>query len=852
MRHKLQLGTLVAEKLHPSLGLLFVILPLVGCTKTGPLQLGPSTNQLTASSLTLTPTTAPQIGPAQGITLLANDSSTPGTFNFTFSLSPNVGQLVLNSQTPAVAQYFSPITLATNQTVTITVKNNINGNTASAFITVVPGLSPTTTTTTTTTTILPASTTTTTMASNSTTTTTMASNSTTTTTMASNSTTTTTMASQSTTTTTTTPKAALPALKISPTSGTIPVNGQFQLTASAGIPPYSWSVSSKAAGTVDENGLFTSQPNYSGPVDVTVTDKASPQQATAVAHLIVGNYSFPTLSPLSVDLPATATTSFTIANGQPPYQVTLTPTTNAGTATVKNSKNGYSISYTAPAQISSSSLATILLTDNVGSTAKVKVNLYAAPNFTPRVSLVGGSLAPLASTTGKPPFTATSAVVTPVGSFDSNRMVFAADIFATGETSLTFSDSLNQIQTIFLDVLPKMIPNPANTKDKIQLNNPTGFSIDKDQNLFIADNFNHRIVKYSAAALKSQAFGTKGSLPGQLLNPWGVAISKSTGKIYVSEYGNHRISVFDSNFNFITSFGTQGTDKGLFNFPKGIFLDSNEKLYVADTGNHRIQVFDTTQNNALFTVLGSEGTDVGQLYLPTSVFVQSNVIYVCDNSRVTSFDLAHQNKASIIGLPGTTYQQPSSLTVTSNGHYLILDRVTSKIMELDSQQNSLSSFGGPSTVRGQFNQPELLVTDPQGIFPITVVDSKNNRIQFFSTVSPRTSLSTGETLQLGQSLVPPTTLACGLYMQYDGNLVMYKDGSPTHCTKTQGSDLQFLLKLNSNMVVYEDNQNPSYNFKTLNDGGTKLVMQDDCSLVLLKPDGKTVVWNSDKDWVSCK
>uniref|UniRef100_A0A1X7UBG6 Uncharacterized protein n=1 Tax=Amphimedon queenslandica TaxID=400682 RepID=A0A1X7UBG6_AMPQE len=43
-------------------------------------------------------------------------------------------------------------------------------------------------------------------------------------------------------------------------------------------------------------------------------------------------------------------------------------------------------------------------------------------------------------------------------------------------------------------------------------------------------------------------FGTKGSGPGQLIGPAGIAIdTAATGLVYVSEYGNHRISVFTSN-----------------------------------------------------------------------------------------------------------------------------------------------------------------------------------------------------------------------------------------------------------------------------------------------------------------
>ena len=63
------------------------------------------------------------------------------------------------------------------------------------------------------------------------------------------------------------------------------------------------------------------------------------------------------------------------------------------------------------------------------------------------------------------------------------------------------------------------------------------------------------------------------------------------GRVYVTDYYNHRIQVFDSNTNFILKYGIPGTGDGQFNQPGGIAVDGNENIYVADTFNHRIQKF---------------------------------------------------------------------------------------------------------------------------------------------------------------------------------------------------------------------------------------------------------------------
>lgn len=48
--------------------------------------------------------------------------------------------------------------------------------------------------------------------------------------------------------------------------------------------------------------------------------------------------------------------------------------------------------------------------------------------------------------------------------------------------------------------------------------------------------------------------------------------------------------VFDSDGDFLFTFGTSGEGNGQFNAPTGIAVDSNDNIIVADWGNSRIQV----------------------------------------------------------------------------------------------------------------------------------------------------------------------------------------------------------------------------------------------------------------------
>jgi len=72
--------------------------------------------------------------------------------------------------------------------------------------------------------------------------------------------------------------------------------------------------------------------------------------------------------------------------------------------------------------------------------------------------------------------------------------------------------------------------------------------------------------------------------------PYDVAVDRA-GNLFVCEFGNSRIQVFDAHHRTREIIGRAGAAPGEFNNPWGIALDSKGNLYVADAGNHLIQKF---------------------------------------------------------------------------------------------------------------------------------------------------------------------------------------------------------------------------------------------------------------------
>ncbi len=127
--------------------------------------------------------------------------------------------------------------------------------------------------------------------------------------------------------------------------------------------------------------------------------------------------------------------------------------------------------------------------------------------------------------------------------------------------------------------------------------NPHGAAIGPDQRLYLTDNFDHTVRKFTLDGTLLLEIGTPGLSSGFMS---GKPFCKCThsavapdGNIFVSDgYQNACIHKFDPAGKHLKSWGTPGTGPGEFNLPHNICCDPDGWIYVADRENSRVQVFD--------------------------------------------------------------------------------------------------------------------------------------------------------------------------------------------------------------------------------------------------------------------
>jgi len=125
--------------------------------------------------------------------------------------------------------------------------------------------------------------------------------------------------------------------------------------------------------------------------------------------------------------------------------------------------------------------------------------------------------------------------------------------------------------------------------------NPHGLRVDRENNVWITDNGDHQVMKFTPQGKLLLTLGIKGkaATDDKTFNrPTDIAFA-ANGDFYVSDgYGNSRVVKFSKDGRYLMAWGTKGTKPGEFNTPHSVAVDSKGTVYVSDRENNRIQIFD--------------------------------------------------------------------------------------------------------------------------------------------------------------------------------------------------------------------------------------------------------------------
>jgi tripartite motif-containing protein 71 len=330
-----------------------------------------------------------------------------------------------------------------------------------------------------------------------------------------------------------------------------------------------------------------------------------------------------------------------------------------------------------------------------------------------------------------------------------------------------------------------------------QLSFPFGVGVDPQGRVFVADDLNHRVVRFgpkSKYPYKAR-WGSYGSAPGQLAYPRALAVDAG-GEIFVTNTGNDRIDVFDRTGTLLRSFGQSGRAPGQFNAPLGVGADANGYRAVVDSVNGRIEllnadgtvaavwgspapgptilpnpvavVFDATgnayvldQRRARIVVfdrttglpartIGSQGSGPGQLLDPSALAIDAlGTISVADtgNERIARFNIDGSYLGAI-----TDVGRTRGIAVTPDSSRTYVAGTNSRITVYDAADAVITEFGGVGSKLGKLAAPGQITLDAAG--DLWVADRGNSRVQQFGPNGERLSAFGTRGIGPGQFINP--------------------------------------------------------------------------------------------------
>ncbi|KQP64511.1 hypothetical protein ASF47_11170 [Nocardioides sp. Leaf285] len=323
-----------------------------------------------------------------------------------------------------------------------------------------------------------------------------------------------------------------------------------------------------------------------------------------------------------------------------------------------------------------------------------------------------------------------------------------------------------------------------------QFDNPRDVGVDAQNNVYVADTRNSRIVKLSPSGAwlgsttgPATAFSfplgvsAKGDkvyvgdtgrarvvvLDDDLavlqtvvangactnINDNRDAQADSAGNIYVAGYKTNQVVKFAPDGTCLATWGGTGTAEGKFRTPYGIAtaldpVTGQELVYVADGLNNRVQVFTTT--GTFVTAFGTYGepTTVGTFTTMRRVAVAqdgSGDVWAADlwGDRVerwerTDTGFSYDRTIGAVMPEATStavFHEPRGMALAPDGDLWVSDTVHHQFRRFDASGSLVGHCGqraAEGTQLGQFNWPRGLAVDP-ATGDLWVADTKQHQLQ---------------------------------------------------------------------------------------------------------------------------
>ena len=315
-------------------------------------------------------------------------------------------------------------------------------------------------------------------------------------------------------------------------------------------------------------------------------------------------------------------------------------------------------------------------------------------------------------------------------------------------------------------------------RSAVSIESPRAVAVDKEGNLYVADQAQHRVLRLDragrlgiVAGTGKEGFGGDGgpATEASLANPTGLALD-AAGNLFIADMRNQRVRRVDAKTGIISTVagnGRQGfsgdggpADQASLFLPGGVAVDRSANLFIADMRNYCVRRVDmvsgtisTVAGNGRYGYKGDGGPAVeARLGFVSSLTLdKAGNLYIVDdnNHRVRRVDATTHVITTVAGDGGRCYRgdgtlarssgllDPSSVAFDAHNDLYIADVSWNRIYRVDSTTgvitavagNGLERFaadGGPA-INASLAAPTGIALDSSG--NLYIADLANHRVR---------------------------------------------------------------------------------------------------------------------------
>ncbi len=269
------------------------------------------------------------------------------------------------------------------------------------------------------------------------------------------------------------------------------------------------------------------------------------------------------------------------------------------------------------------------------------------------------------------------------------------------------------------------------------LREPRGAAVDPSGRLWIADFGNSRLRVFDREGGSLGGWGGRGSGEFGFRELCGVAIRGDA--LYVADTWNGRVQAY-------TIAGVLRTSAGELYGPRGITVDPDGRVWVTDTGNHRVVSYGPLLTDA--RILGQKGSRPGEFSSPIGIAASdSGEVFVADtgNRRIQVF-AGDGALRRVLPFPGWGENVEPGLAIDSDGTIYVTDPGSRSIIALDPAGREKTRYAADEAGH-KLENPTGLAIDPKDriLYVVNSGSSSVAKLRLPPGPGPATPRGKGET-----------------------------------------------------------------------------------------------------------